>query len=144
MFYNFRKNKKAFTLVELIVVIAIIAILGSVAGVLVFRYVDSTRESAAKTPLSSAKSVFEAFKLDGNGKTFKAYCGEVLEHPERYYVSVNDVWSKTSISSSDNFTVYYKSSDTGDYWGKLECKNGVFGDPGTQKSAPGTKYQYTA
>ena len=45
MFYNFRKNKLAFTLVELIVVIAIIAILGTVVGISVTTFVDKSKKT---------------------------------------------------------------------------------------------------
>lgn len=60
MFYNFRKNKKAFTLVELIVVVAIIAVLGTVVGIAVGSALKKSKETAAET---NAKALADQVKL---------------------------------------------------------------------------------
>ncbi|QSZ28027.1 prepilin-type N-terminal cleavage/methylation domain-containing protein [Aceticella autotrophica] len=67
--HNVSRNEKGFTLVELIVVVAIIAILTAVLLPKLLGYTDNARESRAKGDLASMKSVVEAYAADqGNGK----------------------------------------------------------------------------
>jgi general secretion pathway protein G len=66
--HNVSRNEKGFTLVELIVVVAIIAILTAVLLPKLLGYTDSARFSRAKGDLASMKSVVEAYAADqGNG-----------------------------------------------------------------------------
>lgn len=60
-------NRKAFTLIELIVVIVILGILATVAGL---AYVDVTRtykESVAESNLRVVKSAIQIYRADHNG-----------------------------------------------------------------------------
>ncbi len=66
MFYNFKKNKKAFTLVELIVVIAIIAILGTVVGVSVSGFVTSAKKRAVETAAGSVVTTWNLFVAESD------------------------------------------------------------------------------
>ncbi len=76
MFYNFRKNKKAFTLVELIVVIAIIAILGTVVGVSVTGFVNSAKKRSAESTASSIASVWDMFVANADSTQLGAFLYE--------------------------------------------------------------------
>ena len=127
MFYNFRKNKKAFTLVELIVVVAIIAILGAVVGVTVSRFVDSAREKAAKSPLQSLADQWDAYKVDEPNFNL----GQVVESlfpndKASFSCSVATNWTtKLTAITSGTFYIYFHDSNTGKYWGSLKVVDGV-------------------
>lgn len=59
-----KKNKKGFSLVELMVVVAIIGILAAVAVPSISKYMAKARQSEAKTNLSSLYSSMKAFYAD--------------------------------------------------------------------------------
>ena len=126
MFYNFRKNKKAFTLVELIVVVAIIAILGAVVGVTVSRFVDSAREKAAKSPLQSLADQWDAYKVESPNMNLGEVVEDLFPNDKSSFILSADKWTtKLTAMSSATFFVYFHDSNTGKYYGKLEVKNGV-------------------
>ena len=124
MFYNFRKNKKAFTLVELIVVIAIIAILGAVAGVTVSVFVNRARKTAATNPLTELAGVWDA-KQDS--QTLKDYLNEVIKAETIDSVKISDSakLSNKTFGSSDTFTLYFHDDNCGDFYGVLTITKGV-------------------
>ena len=63
---KFRKNNKGFTLVELIIVIAIIAILTAVAAPQYIKYVDKARWSKDQNIAASVLTTVEAAAIDYN------------------------------------------------------------------------------
>ena len=74
MFYRFRKNKKGFTLVELIVVVAIIAILGTAAGLAVSGVVDRARKNTCISDAGTLATQINMYETDGDDyATLKAY-----------------------------------------------------------------------
>ena len=137
MFYNFRKNKKAFTLVELIVVIAIIAILGAVVGVTVSSFVNRARESAATDPLNSLKGYWDGYVADG--KTLSQMVSELFDASKSGFSASSDKWAtKVSKIQSDatTFNIFYHDDNSGDYYGKLEIKDGKPGAVTSTQTAP--------
>lgn len=57
------RAKAGFTLVELMVVIAIIAILATIVGVNVFRNIDESNQTAAKAQIRVFKNALVSYKL---------------------------------------------------------------------------------
>ena len=120
MFYNFRKNKKAFTLVELIVVIAIIAILGAVVGVTVSTFVKRAQRTAATEPLNQ---LAEMWSNKEDGQTLKDYIKELL--PDDYgSVKVSDNSQLSKKSGFGTFTIYFHDDNCKDYYGVLTVTSG--------------------
>ena len=120
MFYNFRKNKKAFTLVELIVVIAIIAILGAVVGVTVSTFVDRARKSAAKGPIDG---LYTNYINKEDSQTIKDCLKELYpnDYTNFYYTSSVDI---STVKTWGTVTFYYHDDNCGKFWGKLEIVSG--------------------
>ena len=128
MFYNFKKNKKAFTLVELIVVIAIIAILGAVVGVTVSSFVDKARVSAAKEPLTGIVDNWESYKIDSPNKTVKEVVAELFPNDKtNFLASASTVWStKVKDLTSGTVYIYFHNDSCGKYYGQLKIESGAF------------------
>ena len=125
MFYNFRKNKKAFTLVELIVVIAIIAILGAVVGVTVSTFVNKARKTAATEPLSGLAGNWESYLVDSPNKKLKDVIAELFEDDKTsFYVSNNAMWNTGISSLTGTQYIYFHNDDADKYWGELKIVDG--------------------
>ena len=155
MFYNFKKNKKAFTLVELIVVIAIIAILGAVVGVTVSTFVNRARETAAKSPLNGLCDNWEA-NVNATGKDIKNLYDFIKDlFPNDYNqksgndtvfgVNKDNWWGKKPTDlKTETFKIYFHNDDCGDFYGVLEVKSGVWDKKNisTVKAKPSDFKQY--
>lgn len=57
--FNFRKNEKGFTLIEILVVVIIVAILAAIAVPIYLRYVERARASEPQSAISSIKKAFD-------------------------------------------------------------------------------------
>lgn len=65
---NLKKKKvRAFTLVELVVVIVILGILVAIAGLSYFEFQQTAKEEVAKTNLRVIKSSVIMYRIDHNG-----------------------------------------------------------------------------
>ena len=133
-----RKNKKGFTLVELIVVIAIMAVLaGTIAGVTVSqlnKQTNNTAKSEAQTLVSDLHSFMIDYKLsapaDTNEGTWTA--GDkidsipMLAHAVKDFIDENNQDGKIKvIALADNGTAPVKNSDiTAEVYGDDNFKAG--------------------
>lgn len=80
MFSATRKSQRGFSLVELMVVVAIIGVLASIAIPSINRYLAKARQSEAKTNLSSLYTSEKAFFAEFN--IYSGYFGVVGYTPE--------------------------------------------------------------
>ena len=145
MFYNFKKNKKAFTLVELIVVIAIIAILGAVVGVTVSTFVDRARKTAATEPLDGLASNWE---LKDTNDTLQSYIQQLFPDDCTHFYIDNASKDQLTVAKGNitkSFKLYYHDDNCGDFWGVYDVVSGkiakavkassVKGEPSGTKAA---------
>jgi general secretion pathway protein G len=68
-FNQIRKDRRrsAFTLMEVLVVVAILVVLASVASVYVFRYLDDSKVNAARTSCTTIANACKAYALHYGG-----------------------------------------------------------------------------
>ena len=135
MFYNFRKNKKAFTLVELIVVVAIIAILGTAVGLAVSGLVDSSRKKTLASnaaTLVTAINTYPADEIDQSNtsteKTLDGYitaraAGLIVKWPNNS--SVKTATQNSLKNATGNVFLVNDNSATPKYMIKIRVEKGV-------------------
>lgn len=57
------RNRRGFTLMEVLVVVAILVILASVSSIFVFRYLDQAKDDRAKADLAALTTACQSYKL---------------------------------------------------------------------------------
>ena len=67
---NRRTRRDAFTLIEVLVVMAIIVILASVATIGIFRYLDNAKENVAESQMNLIVKGYESFLLRTGGSNY--------------------------------------------------------------------------
>ncbi|MGM0393777.1 MAG: type IV pilin protein [Thermodesulfobacteriota bacterium] len=108
------KNKKGFTLIELMIVVAIIGILAAIAIPNFMNYQCKARQSEAKTNLGAIRVAQEAYLAENNtyASDIDSLGWETKGETEyTYSITSGDSTSFTAQATADNF----KGSDT-DTW----------------------------
>lgn len=120
----FAKNKKGFTLIEIIVVVIILAILAAIAVPIYFKYVAQARSSEAQSALSSLRTAYQIQKQtygtysnytveqamsDANlgEATIKNWEFEVIGNPPKKYIAT----STSEFPSGEGLQVVYDVKD---------------------------------
>ena len=129
-----RKNKKGFTLVELIVVIAIMAVLaGTVAGVTVSQLNKRTDEANHTQAKKIADTIYEELLANVGGddiaadKTNDTKGASMQEIVEEAFGSIIKWGSSATAAEGKEFKVYYTSNNktyTVEYKGKQSNNRG--------------------
>ncbi len=129
--YNFKnKKQKGFTLIELVIVIVILGILATIAGVRYSNMTQTTEDGVAKANLRTIKSAVTMAAAKNLGK-FPTESGEVS--------SITDLTSlleKDAYSKPNGYTYTYSCTDGKTY--DLTVVGG--GLPATASVKDGTKY----
>ena len=102
-----RNNKKGFTIVELVIVIAVIAILAAVLIPNLSRLVEKANESKA---MQEAKNAYEAYLITEDSKTKKTPAENMdsinlcIKSGEHYYHVTNGSFSATEVTVAEDGT----------------------------------------
>lgn len=124
------RKQKAFTIIELIVVIAIIAILASVVMVSVTQYIEKSRMAAFKENLKTAQLCFtQSFVEDGGYQNGFSDCTNSITAIRKAFSSISDnivynlgdkhdSYCLAYVDNSTNFTYCIDSSG---FFGELNC-----------------------
>ncbi len=112
---NEKQNKKGFTLVELVIVIAVIAILVAILIPSFSGVVDSAKQNAF---LASCRNDLTDQLANEMGKYANIDDGAATEDITRD----NDAPAQTITYDSDDFSVVFDYSDGGMSWGEITVK----------------------
>lgn len=112
-----RTSREGFTLIEILIAIAIVGILGALVAPNFLRYLDSSRVKATKLSLVGVQKAIDDYNMDTN----------------RYPEKLRDLVKKPSGE--------IKGWD-GPYLKKDEVPEDVWGEPFQYKPTPGGKKQY--
>lgn len=137
------KNKKGFTIVELVIVIAVIAILAAILIPTFSNIVETANNTAAQAELKNAYSAYTA-ELAMKGEAFDASV-HYFKIDNAYYIYSNTSGQFTKIADpSDKIVMYEDTPDTAlvegkNYYTLAESTYSLVGNPAVDDIA--TYYQ---
>jgi general secretion pathway protein G len=92
-----RRNRIAFTLMEMLVVVAIIVMLAGVGAYSYMRYLESSRESLAKLQITHLQEAVQAYNVDNGSPPESLQVLTVSEAGKHAYIEQKDMldpWGK--------------------------------------------------
>lgn len=139
-----KKNRKGFSLVELIVVLVIMAILAAALVPTLIGYIKQTRQSNAKNEaasvVSAAQTVASSAFASGDGKYYdQSQDGNAIEVTNPVSAAVDGTASTSALTAIAKLAEVNKTSDGGIYF--IKFNNGVVSE--VDYSSGGTYVQYT-
>jgi general secretion pathway protein G len=113
-----RRNDHGYTLMELLVVLAILGLLAAIATPMVLHYLDSAKVHTAKTEVANISAGLDLFKFDvGRYPTTQEGLGALLQAPPGI-----DNWSGPYVKKMNGFSdpwgrpyVYHAPGEHGDF-----------------------------
>ena len=121
-------NKKGFTLVEIVVVIAILAILGTVVGISANFFVNNAREKNNRTAVQTSFNAVQSLLVEINSgfSTIGSVSKEAFSNVLDDTVQVCEVFS-----AGEKYTPPTADKPEGYY---IVCRYGIKNDSGTNKT----------
>lgn len=98
-------NSKGFTLVELMIVVAILAILGAIAIPAYNGYISSTKQQSARTTLEQFPILLETYRAE-HGSMSPA-CTGTAACTKTYFYTENDSGAENYATVADRVTTVY-------------------------------------
>lgn len=88
-----RRRRNAFTLLEVLVVMAILVILAGVASIYVFRYYEDSKKDTARLNARNIKKAVDTFALKNDGNP-PNQLADVAQYMEGGAAALLDPWGK--------------------------------------------------
>src|SRR5690348_10425501 len=105
------RTKSAFTLIELLIVVAIIAILAAIAVPNFLEAQTRAKISAMKSDLRTVATGLEAYAVDGNAYPPHLFPdGSEVIYPDRFFYLTTPVAFLTTIPARDRFYRFYETT----------------------------------
>lgn len=107
-------RRMAFTLLEVLVVVAIIVVLASIASVQVFKYLEDSKKDKARTDVTALDKAVKTFQVK-NENNFPDNLQQVLQYIENANSEIlQDPWGKPYVYSveqqNDLMIVYIRTT----------------------------------
>ncbi|MGL6097805.1 MAG: prepilin-type N-terminal cleavage/methylation domain-containing protein [Fimbriiglobus sp.] len=85
------RRRSAFTLLEVLVVVAILVVLAGVSSIFVFKYLEDAKKDRATLDMKTLESVYESFTAK-NGGTAPQSVSELVPYIKQGSSALTDPW----------------------------------------------------